>query len=139
MAFDGKHVILQVDSVTVLGQTSGGMDYTIDALETTTKDDKDPSTGITHKTYILGDRDGTINIEGNTSDDANGWSLLYDLYETQVTPATLVYGGTEPGQKFYTQDGWLTSVSRSDPQNAIGTYSATFQKSGAPTEGTVSA
>jgi hypothetical protein len=137
MAFDGKQIILKVDDVVVLGQTSGGYDLTSEPLETTDKLSKDALTGITHKTYILGDRDGTITIDGNTKDDAAAWPLLFDLYATQVASATIYYGGEETGEKFYSQQGWLTAVNRSDAQNTISTYSATFQKSGPPTEGTV--
>lgn len=137
MARDGKFVIVQVGNIKVLGQTSGSLEYSVDMLETTDKLSKDVATGITHKTYIAGDRDGTINIEFNTKDDANGFPALFALYAGQTTPATIVYGGEKPGDKFYTQTGWLSSLSTNDPMNAISTGSATFQKSGAPTEGTV--
>jgi hypothetical protein len=136
-AFDGKHIIVKVGSVTVLGQTSGSLDYSIDMLETTDKLSKDPVTGITHKTYIPGDRDGTISIEGNTSMDANGWPELYDLYANQTVAATIYYGSTVAGQKYYSQSGFLSSLTRTDGQNAIATYSATFQKSGAASEAVV--
>jgi hypothetical protein len=137
MAFDGKHIIIKVGTVTVLGQTSGSLDYSIDMLETTDKLTKDPVTGITHKTYIAGDRDGTISIEGNTSMDANGWPELFDLYESQVIAATIYYGSTVAGQKFYSQSGWLSGLTRTDGQNSIATYSATFQKTGPATEAVV--
>jgi hypothetical protein len=137
MAFDGKHIIIKVGTVTVLGQTSGSLDYSIDMLETTDKLTKDPVTGITHKTYIAGDRDGTISIEGNTSMDANGWPELFDLYESQVMAATIYYGSTVAGQKFYSQSGWLSGLTRTDGQNSIATYSATFQKTGPATEAVV--
>jgi len=137
MAFDGKHIIVKVGTVTVLGQTSGSLDYSIDMLETTDKLTKDPVTGITHKTYIAGDRDGTISIEGNTSMDANGWPELFDLYESQVIAATIYYGSTVAGQKFYSQSGWLSGLTRTDGQNSIATYSATFQKTGPATEAVV--
>ena len=134
MAFDGKQIIIKVGTVTVLGQTSGSLEYSVDMLETTDKLSKDPVTGITHKTYIAGDRDGTISIEGNTSMDANGWPELFDLYATQTVAATIYYGSTVAGQKYYSQSGWLSSLSRTDGQNAIATYSATFQKTGPATE-----
>ena len=134
MAFDGKQIIIKVGSVTVLGQTSGSLEYSVDMLETTNKLSKDPVTGITHKTYIAGDRDGTISIEGNTSMDANGWPELFDLYVDQTVAATIYYGSTVAGQKYYSQSGWLSSLSRTDGQNAISTYSATFQKTGPATE-----
>ena len=133
-AFDGKHILVIVGSTTVLGQTSGSLEYSIDMLETTDKLSKDPVTGITHKTYIAGDRDGTISIEGNTAMDANGWPYLFDMYAGQTVAATIKYGSTVAGEKFYTQSGWLSSLSRTDGQNAIATYSASFQKTGAPTE-----
>lgn len=134
MAFDGKQIIIKVGSVTVLGQTSGSLEYSVDMLETTNKLSKDPVTGITHKTYIAGDRDGTISIEGNTSMDANGWPELFDLYVDQTVAAIIYYGSTVAGQKYYSQSGWLSSLSRTDGQNAISTYSATFQKTGPSTE-----
>lgn len=134
MAFDGKHIIIKVGSVTVLGQTSGSLEYSVDMLETTDKLSKDPVTGITHKTYIAGDRDGTISIEGNNDMDANGWPELFDLYATQTVAATIYYGSTVAGEKYYSQSGWLSSLSRTDGQNAIATYSATFQKTGPATE-----
>jgi hypothetical protein len=137
MAFDGKHIIVKVGTVTVLGQTSGSLDYSIDMLETTDKLTKDPVTGITHKTYIAGDRDGTISIEGNTSMDANGWPELFDLYESQTVAATITYGSTVAGQKFYSQSGLLSGLTRTDGQNSIATYSATFQKTGPATEAIV--
>jgi|SRR3990172_9111574 len=137
MAIDGKFVILKVATTAVLGQTSGGMEGTVEMLETTDKLSKDPTTGITHKTYIAGDRDGTVTVEGNSSFEAGNWSLLYNEYLTAVVPATLYYGGTETGEKYYSQSGWLMSISRTDPQNGISTYSASFQKTGAPTESTV--
>lgn len=137
MAFDGKQIIVKVGSVTVLGQTSGSLEYSVDMLETTDKLSKDPVTGITHKTYIAGDRDGTISIEGNTSMDANGWPELYDIYAGQTVAATIYYGSTTAGEKYYSQSGWLSSLSRTDGQNAIATYSATFQKTGAPSENVV--
>ena len=134
---DGKFVVLKIGSTQVLGQTSGSLEGSVDMLETTTKDILDPTTGVTHKTYIAGDRDGTIDIEGNYTDDANNWALLYEQYLDQVTPATLIYGGTKPGDTFYEQDGWLMSISRTDPRNGISTYSASFQKSGVPEKKTV--
>jgi hypothetical protein len=136
-AFDGKHIIVKVGSITVLGQTSGSLDYSIDMLETTDKLTKDPVTGITHKTYIPGDRDGTISIEGNTSMDANGWPELFDVYATQTVAATIYYGSAVAGQKYYSQSGFLSSLTRTDGQNAVATYSATFQKSGPATEAIV--
>lgn len=137
MAFDGKHILVIVGNVTVLGQTSGSLEYSVDMLETTDKLTKDPITGITHKTYIAGDRDGTISIEGNTAMDANGWPELFDLYANQTVAATIKYGSTVPGEKFYTQSGWLSSLSRTDGQNAISTYSASFQKTGPAVESIV--
>lgn len=133
-AFDGKHILVTVGSITVLGQTSGSLEYSVDMLETTDKLAKDPLTGITHKTYIAGDRDGTISIEGNTSMDPDGWPELFDLYANQTVAATIKYGSTKAGEKFYSQNGWLSNLSRTDGQNAIATYSATFQKTGAATE-----
>lgn len=137
MAFDGKHIIVKVGSVTVLGQTSGSLEYSVDMLETTDKLSKDVVTGVTHKTYIAGDRDGTISIEGNTSMDSNGWPELFDLYKDQTVAATIYYGSTVAGEKYYSQSGWLSSLSRTDGQNAISTYSATFQKTGPATENVV--
>lgn len=134
MAFDGKKIIIKVGSVTVLGQTSGSLEYSVDMLETTDKLSKDPVTGITHKTYIAGDRDGTISIEGNTSMDANGWPELFDLYASQTVAATIYYGSEVAGEKYYSQSGWLSSLNRTDGQNAIATYSASFQKTGPATE-----
>jgi hypothetical protein len=138
MARDGKFIIVKVGNVTVLGQTSGSLEYTVDMLETTDKLSKDPTTGITHKTYIQGDRDGTISIDFNTKDDANGFPLLYNLYNTQTVSATIYYGSDQAGGKYYSQSGFLSNLSTTDPMNAISTGSATFQKSGAPTEATVS-
>ena len=138
MARDGKYVIVQVGAVTALGQTSASLEFTVDMLETTDKLSKDPATGITHKTYIAGDRDGTISIDFNTKDDANGFPALFALYAGQVAPATLTYGGQANGDKFYTVTGWLTNLSTTDPMNAISTGSASFQATGVPTEGTVS-
>jgi hypothetical protein len=138
MAFDGKFVLVKVGTTTVLGQTSGSLEYSVDMLETTDKLTKDPVTGITHKTYIAGDRDGTISIEGNVNDGSNGWPLLYNSFATQTVAASIVYGSEIPGGKIYTQSGFITSISRTDGQNSISTYSATFQKTGAPVETTVS-
>jgi len=138
MAFDGKHIIVKVGSITVLGQTSGSLDYSIDMLETTDKLTKDPVTGITHKTYIPGDRDGTITIEFNTSMDANGFPALFDLYQGQTVAATITYGSTVAGQKFYSQSGWLSGLNRTDGQNSIATGTANFQKSGPAIESIVS-
>jgi hypothetical protein len=138
MAFDGKKVIVKIGGDTFLGQTSSSLDFSVDMLETTDKLTKDPVTGITHKTYIAGDRDGTIGIDFNSKDDPEGFPLLFDLYANQVVPATITYGGEEPGDKFYTLSGWLSNATRTDGQNAIATGSATFQKTGVPVEGTVS-
>jgi hypothetical protein len=138
MAFDGKKVIVKIGGDTFLGQTSSSLDFSVDMLETTDKLTKDPVTGITHKTYIAGDRDGTIGIDFNSKDDPEGFPLLFDLYASQVVPATITYGGEEPGDKFYTLSGWLSNATRTDGQNAIATGSATFQKTGVPVEGTVS-
>lgn len=138
MAIDGKFVIIKVDNITLLGQTSGGLEGTVTMLETTDKLTKDPVTGITHKTYIAGDRDGTSTVEGNTTSEDNNWALLYEMYAGQVVPGVMYYGGESPGDKAYQQDVWLSNLSRTDGQNAISTYSATFQKSGVPTEIVVS-
>ena len=137
MARDGKFVVVKVGAITALGQTSSSLEFTVDMLETTDKLSKNVTTGITHKTYIAGDRDATISIDFNTKDDANGFPALYALYATQVVTATITYGGEKPGDKFYTVTGWLSNLSTTDPQNAISTGSATFQASGVPTEGTV--
>ena len=144
---DGKFVVVDVTpsggaEVTLLGQTSGSLEYSIDPLETTDKLSKDPSTGVTHKSYIGGHRDGTITVEGQTDDSASGgWPSLYAIYMAggaNNAKATIKYGDEQVGGKFYSQDAILTSFSRSDADNEISTYSATFQKVGAPTEGTTS-
>lgn len=144
MANDGKFVLVDVETtpgtfVSILGQTSGALDYTVDALETTDKLSKDPATGVTHKTYIGGHRDGTITVDGNVKEGTNGWPTLYAIYiagGANNAKAKIRYGNELPGGKFYTQDAILTGLSRSDGDNEISTYSATFQKTGAPTEGT---
>lgn len=145
MAFDGKTVLVEVDTgsgyIDLLGQTSGSLEFTVDALETTDKLSRNVSTGITHKTYIGGHRDGTITVEGNVKDDANGWPKLYAIFTAggaNNAKATIKYGSVETGGKFYSQDAILTSMSRTDGDNEISTYSASFQKTGAPTEGTTS-
>lgn len=130
---DGKFIIIKVGSVTVLGQTSGSDENSVNMLETTDKLSKDAITGITHKTYIAGDRDGTVSLEGNFDFNADNWRELYDLYLGQVVPATMYVGSTEVGETYIEQDGWLSGITRTYGQNAIATYSATFQKTGVPT------
>jgi len=144
MAQDAKFVLVDIETApsvftSILGQTSGSLDFTVDTLETTDKLSKDPSTGVTHKSYIGGHRDGTITVEGNVKNGAAGWDALYAIFMAggaNNAKAKIRYGSEVPGEKFYTQDAILTNVSRSGSDNAIETYSASFQKTGAPTEGT---
>lgn len=134
MAVDGKFIIVDVGGIQILGQTGASWDGSVEMLETTDKLSKDPTTGVTHKTYIGGDRDGTIGIDGNYDFADDNWKALYDLYSGATVQATIVYGGEEVGDKVYSQEGLLSNISRSDAQNSIATYSATFQKSGPVTE-----
>jgi hypothetical protein len=146
MAQDAKFVLVDVEVstntwVSVLGQTSGSLDYTVDVLETTDKLSKDPSTGVTHKTYIGGHRDGTITVEGNVKEGSTGWDALYAIYlagGANNAKAKIRYGSEEPGKKFYTQNAILSNLSRSGADNTIETYTANFQKTGVPTQGTTS-
>ena len=138
MARDGKFVLVEIDSIKILGQTSASLDFSVDMLETTDKDSKDPVTGVTDKTYIAGDRDGTFAIDFNSKDDPNGFPKLFTLFADGAAPVSIRWGGTLTGAKYYTCQGWLSGLTRTSGQNAIETASATFQKTGPVTELTVS-
>jgi|GEM_PF-1529607 len=137
MAQDGKFIIIKVGTTTIKGQISGSDEATVDMLETTDKLTKDAVTGITHKTFIAGDRNSTLTIEGNFDQEDDNWETLYALYRTQVATAVAYFGGVKAGDTFIEQAAWLSNVTRTYGQNAVATYSASLQLSGVPTLGTV--
>lgn len=130
---DGAKVLLKVGTATFTGILSSTFDYSVDVIETTTKD----SNG--HKEKIAGEDSGSFSVSA-LYDPAGTYSLNEIFTAAKAKAAvTVVMGGTTAGDETVTASCIITSVSWGAPKNEASTVDASFETTGEITVGTVGA
>lgn len=130
---DGAKVLLKVGTSVFTGTLSSTFEYSVDTIETTTKD----SNG--HKEKIAGEDSGTFSVSALY--DPAGTYNLTDIFAAAKAKAavTVVMGGTTAGDETITSSCVITSVSWGASKNEAATVDASFETTGEITPGTVSA
>lgn len=129
---NGTLSALYIGGTKIAHLTSNDMSYEQALRDATTKD----SNG--YKESLEGLRSGSFNAEGYFAEDAAyGFDDLFAAY-TGRTVLTVRYSTEVSGDKYYEGSCYLTSLSQSAGVEETATFSASFELTGAPTEGTVS-
>lgn len=132
-AIKGDNILVTWSGSVITAQMSADFSLSRDMIEVTNKD----SAGI--KSYIAGDRGGTLSLEGIYDQTAANepFSNLFADWEADAA-VTFQFGETATGKKYYTGSGLISALSVSAPQNDKATFSMEIQITGAITEATVS-
>lgn len=130
---NGTTLVLKLATKLFVGESSNSLNLTSDMIETTSKH----STGKA-KTYIPGEVGGTISGAGMYDPSSSDWG-----YSTAVaawkagTQLAFVVGGTIAGDKTWTGNCYITSLTLDNPQNDKSTFSVELQIDGEVTETTL--
>ena len=128
----GNNIVIKYNTAVIVGETSSSIATSLDVIEVTDKGDSGA------KTYLSGDYGGTISFEGNF--DQAGAQGCAELIADQLTPASraFIHGGTDSGDEIVSGNCFVTSLSKSAPNNEKATFTADLQMTGAITAGVVS-
>lgn len=128
---DGKDIVLQFENITLVGRTTGSINFTADMLDATTAD----SAGW--KEFISGEKNATLSVGGlydpeaaEGADDAIGYLIA-------GTQLTWKYGQTTSGGTYYTGEALISSVTIQGDKNTVASYTIEIQNTGTVTPATV--
>ena len=128
---DGSNILIKLATTLVNGTTSQNLNTNVDLVDITTKD----SAG--NKEYLGGEFGGTIGVEGKTDhSDTYGYTQLLAAQQAK-TAVAFIYSSQEETEKSWAGSAIIGNLSRTDPENAPGTWSCTLTITGALTEGTI--
>ena len=125
---DGKLMVMQIDGVTIAGQTTGSMSTNADMLDATTKD----SAGW--KEFLPGEKNVTFSVGGlydPAAAEGSEEALAY-LYEGAVL--TWRWGQTTSGGSYWTGSGYISSIDINGDKNTLSSYTIQIQNTGTPTQ-----
>ena len=104
--------------------TSGSISFSMDTIETSSKDTSDL------QTFLAGRRGATASADGLVAlDSSYNFSYLFGLLENQTTVVVRMSTNVS-GDKYYQASGIITSLDLSAGDNEAATYSASFQLTG---------
>ena len=129
---DGKDIVLKFEGVTLVGRTTGSINFTADMLDATTAD----SAGW--KEFLAGEKNATLSIGGLYDPDAAEGATDAIDYLFAGTQLTWYYGETSLGGTYYTGEALISSVSIQGDKNTVASYSIEIQNTGTPSVATVS-
>ncbi len=129
---NGTNIVITWDSGVITGQTDSNISMTLDAIETSNK-----STSPA-KTFIPGDYQGSIDFT-TMYDEAAATESFSDLFADFIagTNVTVLWGGIDSGDTYYSASGFLTTLNASAPYNDVASFDGTIQLTGAITTATV--
>ena len=129
--FNGTDILVYVDGVAVAHATSHSLNVNADMIDATTKS----SAGW--KDILPGLRDWSIDCEGMVAyDAAEGFSEAFADINSR-TQVVVKFSTEETGDKRYTGNAYVSSLSSSAPLEDVVTYSLSFTGDGALSEETV--
>lgn len=129
--FNGTDILVYVDGVAVAHATSHSLNVNADMIDATTKS----SAGW--KDILPGLRDWSIDCEGLVAyDAAEGFSEAFADINSR-TQVVVKFSTEETGDKRYTGNAYVSSLSASAPLEDVVTYSLSFTGDGALSEETV--
>ena len=129
--FNGTDILVYVDGVAVAHATSHSLNINADMIDATTKS----SAGW--KDILPGLRDWSIDCEGLVAyDAAEGFSEAFADINSR-TQVVVKFSTEETGDKRYTGNAYVSSLSSSAPLEDVVTYSLSFTGDGALSEETV--
>lgn len=129
--FNGTDILVYVDGVAVAHATSHSLNVNADMIDATTKS----SAGW--KDILPGLRDWSIDCEGMVAyDAAEGFSEAFADINSR-TQVVVKFSTEETGDKRYTGNAYVSSLSASAPLEDVVTYSLSFTGDGALSEETV--
>lgn len=121
---DGLKAILKIGGTQFTGQISGDFNYSVDTIDTTSKDDGG------HKNYIGGEDGGTVDVESIY--DPTGVYSLNEVFIAAKAKAivALTFGGIESGDDYVSASGIINNVRWGAPKNDKQTISCSIQLTG---------
>jgi predicted secreted protein len=129
---NGRFIIVKWNGTQIPGQISGDITIDKNVIDVTDKDSNGWFTGLE-----TGDKNWSITAELHWDAAVSGGApqLITDIIAG--TNATVYFGGTTSGEKYYSGTGILQNVSISAANNEAATVSVTIQGTGALTETTI--
>jgi len=137
---NATNILLQIDISGVthsfLGETSSSLSVNKDMIETTSKLSKD-SSGNPFKEFIGGEMGYTFSVSGiyDPTLSVNFSQMLG--YLKQGTSLKFIFGGEETGDKIYSGNALISSLSFNASKNETPTLDAELQGTGELTEATL--
>jgi len=128
---DGKLMVLQIEGVTIVGRTTGSINFSADMLDATTAD----SAGW--KEFVAGEKNATISVGGLYDPAAAEGVEEAIAYLVAGTQLTWKYGQTAAGASYWTGEGLITTVSIQGDKNTLTSYTIEIQNTGTPTQSAV--
>jgi len=101
---DGKLIVLQLGGYTVVGQTTGSINFAADMLDATTKD----SAGW--KEFVAGEKNSNISVGGLYDPAAATGAEEIIAYLVAGNSLTWRFGQTTAGSTYWTGSGLITCV-----------------------------
>ena len=130
---NGRIIKIFVDSTAVTCQTNSTIEMTMEPRESTCKD-----TVGNAAAFLAGRTSWTLGGEAKLAfDAAKGFSALYTAWKNGSSLA-VAWQSTVAGDKGYSGNGFITSLSGDTPDNEDSTFSFSIQGSGALNEFTTS-
>jgi predicted secreted protein len=130
MAKNGSLVAIIIGTKLIAGETTSSISLIRDMIETTHK-----HTSESAKTYISGEKGGTISVTGCIDPDNStdyGYSDAYAAYNLG-TAVTFKAGSITVGEKHLTGSALISNLTWDGPQNDRSTFTIELQITG-PTE-----
>ena len=128
---NGSDFKIKVGGAVVDDLTSLSQSFSMEARDTTTKDDA----GV--RQVAPGKKSSTINFEGNHIDGATtGFHTLWSSYDSRAEIAWISHSGYASGEKYFTGNGYITSLSWSGGTEDNVTFSGTIEVDGTVTQNT---
>lgn len=122
---NGRTVAIYVEGTKITCQTNSTLELTMEPRESTCKDDTGNAAA-----FLGGQTSWTLGGEAKLAwDSAYGFSELYSVWQA-AAPVTVVFKSTVSGDKQYSGEALLTSLSADTPDNEDSTFSFSFQGTG---------
>ena len=128
---NGTKVLLYSNGNAIAYSNSASIAFSMDTIETSTKDSNDWSE------FLAGRRSSTFSVDGLVAlDSSYNVSYLFGLINAQTT-VTLRFSTEVTGDKYYQASAVVTSLDISAANNEAVSFSASFQGTGPVSEVTL--
>jgi len=128
---DGKLIVLQLGGYTVVGQTTGSINFAADMLDATTKD----SAGW--KEFVAGEKNATISVGGLYDPAAATGAEEIIAYLFVGSSLTWKFGQLTAGSTYWNGNGLIVSINIQGDKNTLSSYTVEIQNTGTPNQNAV--